>query len=220
MAIKLIIFDLDGTLVDSIEGLGTAMNKVLETHGYPVHKIEDYKNFVGSGIRKLVMRSLPLEHRHPEVVDLCYEEMLKSYAKHYAVGMSLYKDIDIVLNELIAKDIKFAINTNKNHEMAEKVAERFLGDWPFVKVIGASEKYEIKPSPKGALHIAKSVNVKPSECVYIGDSEVDLLTANNAGMHAILVTWGFRTEEQLLILNPEVLVRKPLEILEQLENIQ
>lgn len=216
MAIKLIIFDLDGTLVDSIEGLATAMNKVLEAKGYPQHRVEDYKRFVGNGIKKLVMRGLPLDSRDPETVDLCYDKMLKAYAEHYAVGMSIYKDIDIVLNELTAKGIKLAINTNKNQELAEKVVDGFLNKWDFVKVIGASESYDIKPSPVGAIHIAQAVGVMPSECIYIGDSEVDLITAQNAGMQSILVTWGFRTEEQLAIHRPEVLVKTPIDILKYL----
>lgn len=216
MAIKLIIFDLDGTLVDSIEGLATAMNKVLEARGYPQHRVDDYKRFVGNGIKKLVMRGLPLDSRDPETVDLCYENMLKAYAEHYATGMSIYKDIDIVLNELTSKGIKLAINTNKNQELAEKVVDGFLNKWNFLKVIGASENYEIKPSPAGAIHIAKAVGVEPSECIYIGDSEVDLLTAKNAGMHSILVSWGFRTEEQLAIHRPEVMVKKPIDILKYL----
>lgn len=216
MTIKLIIFDLDGTLVDSIEGLATAMNKVLESRGYPQHRVEDYKRFVGNGIKKIVMRGLPLESRDQETVNLCYDKMLTAYAEHYAVGMSIYKDIDIVLNELTSKGITLAINTNKNQEMADKVVDGFLKQWNFVKVIGATENYEIKPSPIGAIHIAETVGVQPSECIYIGDSEVDLITARNAGMQSILVTWGFRTEEQLKTHKPEVLVQSPMDILRYL----
>ncbi|PKM52589.1 MAG: HAD family hydrolase [Firmicutes bacterium HGW-Firmicutes-7] len=213
MAIKLIIFDLDGTLVDSIDGLATSMNKVLASRGYPQHRVEDYKRFVGNGIKKLVSRGLPEDLRDPETVDMCYDNMLKAYHEHYAVGMSIYKGIDAVLNELTAKGVILAINTNKNQVMAQKVVDLFLSQWNFVKIIGADANYEIKPSPAAAIHIANEVGVKPSECIYIGDSEVDLNTAKNAGMHSILVTWGFRTEEELLAHKPEVLIKAPSEIM-------
>ena len=213
MAIKLIIFDLDGTLIDSIEGLAASMNKVLSSRGYPEHRVEDYKRFVGNGIRKLVSRGLPEENRDPETVNLCYDKMLLAYQELYAIGMSIYKGIDTVLNELSAKGIILAINTNKNQEMAERVVDGFLSKWNFVKIMGEGAVSTIKPDPEAAIQIASEVGVKPWECIYIGDSEVDLKTAQNAGMHSILVTWGFRTEEELLRHKPEVLIKSPNEIL-------
>lgn len=213
MAIKLIIFDLDGTLVDSIEGLAVSMNKVLAARGYPEHSIGDYKTFVGNGIRKLVSRGLPESYRDQDTINVCYDNMLKVYQELYAVGMSTYQGIDIVLNELSEKGIRFAINTNKNQDMAEKVVSRFLNQWKFVKIMGAGAISSIKPDPEAAIHIATEAGVKPSECIYIGDSEVDLKTAQNAGMHSILVSWGFRTEEELLFHKPEILIKSPEEIM-------
>lgn len=213
MATQLIIFDMDGTLVDSIEGLATATNKMLESKGYPLHPIEAYKKFVGNGIKMLVTRALPEAHRDQETVNLCYAKMLESYKIYYEVGMGLYKGIDALLDEITNRGIKLAINTNKNQEMAEKVAEGYLNRWHFEEVIGENKRYGIKPSPEAALHIAEVAGLNPSECIYIGDSEVDLKTAQNAGMKSIVVSWGFRTKEELELFPVENLVEVPSEIL-------
>ena len=216
MSTKVLIFDLDGTLVDTIEGLAVAMNNVLESCGLPQHEIERYKEFVGNGVRNLVSNALPAEQRSPERIDSCYEKMLDQYRKYYSQGLKLYPGIEELLDTLKEKNYILAMNSNKNQEMTEKIAESILSKWDFFKVIGAESDFARKPDPAAALYIAAEAGAQAAECIYIGDSEVDHLTAQNAGMKNILVSWGFRPKDDLISLQPEVLVDHPMEILKAL----
>ncbi|NLK98355.1 HAD family hydrolase [Defluviitalea saccharophila] len=212
MKTKLIIFDLDGTLVDTIEGIGFSMNKVLENHGFPTHSIEAYRGFVGNGLKNLAKRTLPEDHRDEETIDLCYKEMLDVYSQYYSRGIALYPGIDSLLDQLTKEGYTLAINTNKDQRITEYIVKELLSKWNFIKVIGDEGGYPKKPNPEAALAIAAQGGFKAGECVYVGDSEVDYKTAVNAGMKSVLVLWGFRSREELIKLNPEGVIESPHEI--------
>lgn len=209
---KLIIFDLDGTLVDTIEGIGFSMNKVLEKHGFPTHTIEAYRGFVGNGLRNLAKTTLPEEYRDEETIDLCYKEMLDVYSQFYFKGIALYPGIESLLDKLTEEGYTIAINTNKDQRITEYIVAELLSKWKFIKVIGDAGGYPRKPNPVAALAIATQGGFKPDECIYVGDSEVDYKTAINAGMKSVLVLWGFRSREDLIKLNPEGVIATPHEI--------
>jgi phosphoglycolate phosphatase len=217
MACKMIIFDLDGTLVDTIEGLQHSMNNVLQKFSFPCHNIEAYKQFVGQGIEKLVYNALPAENRNKKMVMECYDLMIQDYSKNWDQGMTLYDGIEPLLNELTRRNIPMAINTNKNQEMTDEIVKKYLSHWNFVRVIGYNENAPRKPDPSGPLNIINAVRVSAHECAYIGDSEIDIQTARNAGMVQVSVTWGFRSEEQLKSHKPQILLRNPLDILQLVE---
>lgn len=210
---KLVIFDLDGTLTDTIEGLATAMNKVLEKRGFPQHSNAAVMTFVGNGLRNLAKRALPESERTDDMIDACHREMLVAYETYYDRGLVLYPGMDEVLDDLTKRGIKLAINTNKAQKMATVIANGLLGKWNFIEVIGDCEEFPKKPDPTAALHLAKVAGVKINECVYIGDSEVDIKTARNAEMKAITVSWGFRDQKDLMLHNPEILISDAKEIL-------
>lgn len=212
MIIKMIIFDLDGTLVDTIEGIGFSMNKVLENHGFPIHSIEAYRAFVGNGLRNLTKTTLPKDNRNEETINKCYKEMLEVYSQFYSMGISLYPGIESLLDKLTEEGYTFAINTNKNQRITEYIVEKLLSKWRFIKIIGDEGGYPRKPDPTAALAIASQGGVEPNECMYVGDSEVDYKTAIEAGMESVLVLWGFRSREELIRLNPRTMIAKPNEI--------
>lgn len=217
MTTKLMIFDLDGTLVDSLEGIAFSMNQVLKENDFETYPTLKYKEFVGNGIKHLVFRALPEEYKDAESVEKYYKIMSKVYGKDYGVGMDLYPGISTILDEITDLGIPLAINTNKNQDVTDFIVGEYLNKWSFIKVIGSHGDYERKPNPSGALALAEMAGARPEECIYIGDSEVDIRTAKNAGMKCIVVTWGFRDKDYLLTLNPEIIVDHAEDIINYIE---
>lgn len=212
-----IIFDLDGTLVNSLEGLARAMNNVLTRFGYPRHETEAYRYFIGRGIKKLVLRALPEEHRDEGTVAECLAFMREEYQKHWADNMYLYEGIPGLLDELTRLGVKLAILTNKPDNYTELIVQRFLSDWNFAEVIGAREDLPKKPDPTGANLIARKLNIPPENLLYLGDTAVDMETANKAGMFAVGALWGFRSAGELKSAGAKALIKHPLDILDLLD---
>ncbi|MPW24211.1 HAD-IA family hydrolase [Alkalibaculum sp. M08DMB] len=209
----MIIFDLDGTLVDSLEGIAFSMNHVLDTSGFGTFPTLEYKKFVGEGIKRLVYKALPETHKDDGSVNEYYDFMCNIYREHYSEGMVLYSGIEELLNKLTHLGLILAINTNKNQDVTDMIVAKYLKYWDFIKVIGSNSGFYKKPNPLGALTLAKLARFDPKDCLYIGDSEVDILTAKNAGMTSITVTWGFRSHAELLVHSPQNIVHYPNEIL-------
>ncbi|MBC7960221.1 MAG: HAD family hydrolase [Vallitaleaceae bacterium] len=213
--IKCVIFDLDGTLVDTIEGIAVSMNRVLQDRLLPTHTTETYKRFVGNGLKQLVYKALPAEYRDEKTVVCGYEALLTYYRSYFNQGLSIYQGIGELLDHLVAHDIALAVNTNKHQEMTDWIMGNCFAKSPFVKIIGAESGFEKKPSPQAAHSILDSVGVSPEQCLYIGDSEVDYETAMGAGIKCLLVTWGFRTLEELMSLHNDM-IEVPSEVLKYL----
>lgn len=217
MAYKLIIFDLDGTLVNSIEGLAYSMNNVLRMLKLPTHSIEEYKTFVGKGIKKLVFNALPEEYRSDKYVSSCNEFMLEDYLSNWEKNMQIYDGITELLDELKKRGILIAINTNKNQKIVDLIEKKTLKKWDFFSVNGLTPFTEKKPDPSSALSIVKKANVLPSETIFIGDSEIDIMTAKNAGMYSVSVLWGYRSKEELVKYEPDTFIEKPSELINLLD---
>lgn len=213
---KLIIFDLDGTLIDSIHGIGYAMNRVLDRFGFPQHSAEEYKMLVGEGMKNLVYRALPEDSRSETMVVECYEQMKQEYSLHWEQNMELFDGVHKLLDELLKREILLGINTNKKAEVTKFVVDKYLSRWGFVKVIGEDSFTPRKPDPAGARLILEASGILPGEALYIGDSEIDMQTACKAGLDAIGVLWGYRSEEKLKQYHPKALIRHPLELLQVL----
>ena len=189
---KLIIFDLDGTLLDSLEGIGAAMNAVLAGHELPGHTKAEYRYFVGNGLKKLAERALPAEVFARDGIHPYYEELVKAYETHYKEGLGLYPGIAGLLDRLTEAGYQLAVNSNKIDYMVKKIAIDYLADWKWAETRGATEELPIKPSPAGAERIMAAAGAAPEETLYVGDSEVDMATAQNAGIDSAFVSWGFR----------------------------
>ncbi|RRD94642.1 HAD family hydrolase [Clostridiales bacterium COT073_COT-073] len=213
---KLIIFDLDGTLLNSIEGIGTAMNVVLDKYGYPQHSIDKYYYFVGNGLKKLAERALPAEVVDKEGVEEYYRELKISYDIHYSVGLKLYPGIAELLDHLSDRGYLLAINSNKIDHMVRKIARDYYGKWKWQAVIGDREGIPIKPNRIGVDEIIAGAGVKRTEVLYVGDSEVDMQTAHNAEVDVAFVTWGFRKLEDIAGQKVNYIIDSPQQLAELL----
>ncbi len=190
MEIKAVIFDLDGTLIDSIEDIADANNQMLSEFGFPEHEVKEYIKWIGNGARLLVEASLPPKERG-EDITIYLNKYKERYQKNIHNKTKLFSGIDKVLDMLTEQGIPMAINTNKPQALTDVVVDFYFKKWQFKNVIGHSNAFPRKPDPKGALHFAKQVNCNPGEVLLIGDSVVDIQTAQAAGMVPLGVSWGY-----------------------------
>lgn len=215
---KAVIFDLDGTLLDSLEDLADSMNTVLKKCGFSTYPIEDYKYFVGDGMYTLVERTLPEgKRKDKKFVKKCFLMMKEEYGRRWDNKTKPYSQIPELLNTLDQLGIKKTILSNKPHEFTKIVASNLLPDWKFEMVLGQRLEIPKKPDPIGALEIAKSLDITPNKFLYLGDTDVDMKTANRAKMHAVGVLWGFRKADELLENGAKTLLENPLQLLDLLE---
>ncbi|MBO5872833.1 MAG: HAD family hydrolase [Clostridia bacterium] len=216
--IKLAVFDMDGTICNTIDDLAAATNYTLSVLGYPLHTTDEYKYFVGNGIAKLLERSLPEGNSSAEEVKEAREIFLSYYKEHFADKTVAYDGIIPLLKALKMAGIHTAVCTNKAHEMAKVIDSKLFYDL-FDIVIGQSDEYPLKPDPTSLFNIMKNFGAKPQETVFIGDSDVDMRTAKNGKAIPIGVTWGFRTADELNTNGAEHLAHTPSDILNIINNI-
>ena len=209
---KTIIFDLDGTLIDSLEDIAVCMNKVLEELNLPIHKIDDYKYFVGSGVDVLVNNAL--KDSSQEIINEVKKKKKKEYDQQLHAKTKPYAGIYELLDELKKLDYNLAVLSNKPHDFTIAYVDYLFKDYNFKEVHGQKKEVPRKPDPIGAINIAKALNIPCSEIFFVGDTMVDMQTAKSANMKAIGVLWGFRDEEELLTNGADFIVKHPLEILE------
>ena len=194
---KAVIFDLDGTLIDSKEDLGLATNRVLCGRGYAAWPVEQYGIFMGHGLRALTEQALPEASRTDEEIDRCHALILEDYGRNCMVKTRLYAGIDKVLDHLAEKGVRMGVLTNKPHAIACRIVEGLLGAWHFDFVQGGQEGLPLKPEPDGVHRFCRQVQVEPEETLFVGDSDVDVMTASNAGLCCLGVSWGFRGRREL-----------------------
>ena len=211
MTYKAVIFDLDGTLVNSIEDLADAMNTVLKNHNYPTHTYETYKTFVGSGIRTLVINALPETQRSELQITTCFNAMMAYYSKHCTNKTKPYDGIIELLNNLKSRSLKISVFSNKADALTKKIVSALFPDY-FEPVLGLKDEAKKKPNPVVALEICKTLNVRPEETIYIGDTGIDIQTAKNANMFPVGVTWGFRAQKELIDNDAKYILNHPLDL--------
>jgi phosphoglycolate phosphatase len=214
MKYKGIIFDLDGTLADTLADIAGSMNRVLKNHGYPVHPVNDYKLLVGRGLDNLVKQALPANERLPENVIQCLAEMIQDYNINCLNDTHLYPGIREMLDSLIVSGVKLSVFSNKTEPLTIKIVEKLMGDIPFMKVMGARPDFPKKPDPAGAVLISSLMEIPPAAIIYVGDSDVDMITANKAGMFAVGVSWGFRNRRELTENGARLILDSPLQLVD------
>ena len=212
---KAVIFDLDGTLLNTIDDLGDSVNYVLKKHNYPTFSIEEYKYKVGNGMRKLIERSLPKSEQTDEKIEQILAEFMAYYSEHKMDKTAPYDNIEQLLKTLKQKGVKTAVVTNKAHISAKPLMDEVFPDL-FDAVIGQKEGVPTKPDPTSVFAVMKELGVSADECLYLGDSGVDMQTAKNAGIFGIGVLWGFRKADELIENGAKKLIGKPQELLELL----
>ena len=214
---KLIIFDLDGTLIDTREDIANACNYALEQCGYPVHSLDKYNMMVGRGIDNLFRAALPAESNTEENVARMRSIFVPYYNEHKCDFTKPYDGIIDALEKLYTAGYKFAVASNKYQEGTEQLVEKFFGKYGFVSILGQREGKPIKPDPLIVSEAMEGLpGVKLDEVVYCGDSDVDMQTGLGAGVRTIGVTWGFRTREELADYKPYALIDHPSEISDKL----
>lgn len=211
---KIFIFDMDGTLLNTLEDLMISTNYALSQFNYPTHTIEEIRFFVGNGVAKLIERAIPDGLNNPN-----YEKCLEIFKKHYAKNMynhtSAYVGIPELLKKLKDKGVKTAVVSNKFNLAVKELSNKYFGDLIDI-AIGENEQAGIKkkPAPDTVFEVLNLMNLKSEDAIYIGDSDVDIMTAKNSNMPCISVTWGFRDREFLIKNDATIIVDRPEQILQ------
>lgn len=213
MRYKAILFDLDGTLLDTLEDLATAANRVLAARGLPMHPLDAYRYFVGDGVRSLVERILPEELRSTAAVEEVVTAFQQEYGENWRHRSRPYPGIPRMLDQLAAHGLRFSILSNKPDGFTRLCVQELLPRWTFDPLLGQRPEVPKKPHPAAALEIARRLGLSPAEIVYVGDTAVDMQTANSAGMDGVGVLWGFRTADELRAAGARFLITHPEELL-------
>ena len=194
--IKLILFDLDGTLIDSLEDLADAVNHALGLRGLPLHSVTEYRRMVGHGVRNLVKQALP-EGADDALVDSALSDFKAYYQAHIDVHTRPYPGIPELLTDLQAHGIQLAVASNKFQEGTEYLIQRFFPGIRFVAILGNRPGAPLKPDPEIVQEVLRKAQVQQADALLVGDSPTDMKTAANGGIESIAVTWGYRTAEEL-----------------------
>ncbi len=213
-----VLFDLDGTLLDSLGDIAAAMNAVLARRGHPAHPLDAYRRFVGDGIEMLVRRALPGALSESEVTA-ALQDMREEYAQRSVETTRPYPGVPELLDALVARRVPIGIVTNKPQQPAVAMVAALLGTWPFSVVVGARDGLPRKPDPTGAREAARQMGLHPASTWYVGDTAVDMLMAVAAGMRPAAALWGFRTETELRTAGAKVLLHRPGDLLQHLDAV-
>lgn len=216
MKYKAVIFDLDGTLVNSLEDIANAMNKVLQDLNYPTHSYKDYQYFIGSGLRNLVFKALPSTDNDENKIEQCYHLMIEFYSANCTIKTKPYNGIVAVLDDLISRNFKLGVFSNKADSLTKEITNALFPNY-FDAIVGLSTESLKKPNPFEALAISDIWQIKTEEIIFVGDSGIDMQTAINANMHPVGVLWGYRPEEELLNTGAKHLLNHPSDLLQILQ---
>ena len=212
MGFKGVIFDLDGTLVNSLEDIADAMNHVLISQNYSTHSYEDYQYFIGSGLRNLVTKALPENHKNENQIDHSYDLMVQEYRTICTRKTKQYDGIFELLDQLIERGIKLSVFSNKADDLTKEITTFLFPDY-FNPIVGLTTEPLKKPNPFKALEISAVLALKPEEIIFVGDSGIDMQTATNASMYAVGVSWGYRPKDELLSHGAKKVLDHPLDLI-------
>jgi phosphoglycolate phosphatase len=216
MPFRAIIFDLDGTLLDTLDDIANAANHVLAARGLPTHPNPHYRKFIGEGVVKLMLRALPETHQDEATVQACVGAYVQEYERTWNALTRPYPGVAEMLDALVVRELKLAVLSNKPDHFTQRCVGELLAGWAFGVVLGASDEFPRKPNPASAIETARRLGVPPAECLYVGDSGIDMQTARAAHMCSTGALWGFRGKAELLKDGAQHLINKPGEVLDLL----
>ena len=214
--IRGVLFDLDGTLVNTLEDIAHAMNRALQQHGLPGYAADAYRYMVGNGARILAQRAVG---EHPELAEAVLADYQAYYGTHAMVLSRPYAGIPELLKELRARGLRCMVFSNKPDADTCHVISHYFGDEVFSQVRGQRSGVPLKPDPTAALEMTQKEGFAPDEMLYLGDTSVDVTCARNAGMHAVGVTWGFRERQELVEAGAAHVIDRPLDLIGILESL-
>lgn len=214
---KLVVFDLDGTLLNTIGDLAAACDVVLDNNGLPTYTLEEYKTFVGSGMMRLVEQVIPESHRNEQTINKMRAEFVDAYYKKIDVHTVPYDGVTQLLKELQYKGIELAVASNKFQEGTRKLVEKFFPTIRFVAVLGQRPRVPLKPNPQILRDVLQVSSYAADKVLYVGDSGIDIETGRAAGIDTIGVSWGFRSTEELEQAGAKHIINNPREIWKFLE---
>ncbi len=214
MLFRAAIFDLDGTILDTIEDLADAMNYALRLNHYPERSLDFIRLAVGNGMRELTRKSLPAAvQSDAQRIDLCCRQMKSYYLSHWNLKTRPYDGIRELFLFCKEQNIAVSVLSNKADEATKAMVPYWYGDLPFAYIWGEQPGFARKPDPASALEIARLLGISPKEVLFVGDSSYDMITAKNAGMFAAGVLWGFRTEEELRASGADFIAKTPQDLI-------
>ncbi len=213
MRFKAILFDLDGTLLDTLEDIVLSVDKVLLKHDFPTHSLDDYRSFISDGITMLIRRSLPTDKRDEGTISKCVKEFTKTYGLNWNKMTRPYEGVKETLDELATRRLKLGIISNKTHDFTIKCVNAFFPGIKFDFVSGLQKGIPPKPAPTGAKSFAEKMGIPPEQILFVGDSAADMKAAIAAGMFPLGVLWGFKSMEELRESGARELIEHPREIL-------
>ena len=216
MKFKAVLFDLDGTLLNTLEDLAASVNASLEKFGFPTHPVAAYRYFVGDGLMNTVLRVLPDNHRDEATIKMVAAVQRKEYDNRWGKTHA-YDGIPELLDALEKQDLRVCILSNKPDDFTRAIVKRFLGKWNFAAVQGQKGDIPMKPDPSAAIKIARKLGISPTQFVYVGDTATDMQTAKVAGMFSVGVLWGFRTQGELISGGAKALIENPKDLLDLLK---
>lgn len=220
MPFKAVIFDLDGTLLDTLEDLASAANRVLERNGFPTHDKDAYRYMVGDGAVVLMRRALPEDGRNDVTIFDCVQAFRAEYERGWKIKTRPYDGVAEMLDALAAHGVKMAVLSNKPDDFTRRCVTEYFPQWTFDLVLGQRDTVPLKPDPSGATEISRFLNILPSQFVYLGDTAIDMKTAVAAGMYPVGALWGFRSGQELLENGARLLIKRPPELLHLLDIVE
>jgi phosphoglycolate phosphatase len=214
MHFQAVIFDLDGTLLDTLDDIASSANSALVRYGLPIHGVDEYRYFVGDGVTELISRALPAEKRNDDVIADCVKAFRENYGRHWNINTRVYDGVPELLKALAARHVKMAVLSNKPDDFTKRCIREFVPKQQFEMILGQRDGIPRKPDPAGALKIADILGITPSRFLFLGDSGVDIKTATRAGMFPVGALWGFRPVEELWEHGAQAVIERPMDLLD------
>jgi len=218
MHFKAVIFDLDGTLLDTLEDIANSANSALVRHGLTTNEVDAYRYFIGDGVTMLISRALPAEKRDGDIIADCAKAFRENYSRNWNVNTRPYEGVPELLDALAAKHVKMAVLSNKPDDFTKRCVHELLPNHSFEMILGQRGGVPMKPDPAGALQIAEKLGITPSRFLYLGDSGIDMKTALRADMFPVGAIWGFRPLEELQKHGAQAVIKRPMDLLELLDS--